>query len=197
MYGSIWTLVPTSPPPLPLHSNANPPTDLSTLYNWNTKQVFLYIKATYPSTNSTLPPSSAIIWDAILPSPLEPWHQNQYIHPSAPPKPKGNSRVVSRPGITYSRTRRPGILKLSNQKPKYVITDVSGKISEIEGAVLELGWSVQPWVGGLTWNAKGNWGVWKAVRGGVTKAFSFPEVVGKKIDMGTVKGAENNRGKPA
>jgi hypothetical protein len=82
------------------------------------------------------------------------------------------------------------ILKLSNQKPKYVITDVDGVIAEKEGAVLELGWNVQPWVGPLTWSAGRDWGVWKKLKGGVTKVFDFPEVKGKRQEMGTARGAE-------
>jgi hypothetical protein len=175
--------------------------DLSTLYNWNTKQVFLYIKAIYPPSSPNNPPSEAIIWDAILPSPLEPWHHNQYIHPSAPPPTStdkwGNKRVNARPGLQYSGTRRPGILKLSNQKPKYVITDHTGLIAERGNATLELGWSIQPWVGPLTWNMKKDFAAWKVLKGGVSKVFEFPEVRGKKSEMGTVKGGENNRGKPA
>jgi hypothetical protein len=136
-----------------------------------------------------------------LPSSLEPWHQNQYIHPSSPPPHTtdkwGNKRTISRPGLTYSRTRRPGILKLSNQKPKYVITDYTGLIAERGNATLELGWNVQPWVGPLTWNMNFNLGAWKKLKGGVSKVFEFPEVKGKKTEMGTVKGGENNRGKPA
>jgi len=176
-------------------------TDLSTLYNWNTKQVFLYIKAIYPSSSPNNPPSEAIIWDAILPSPQEPWHQNQYIHPASPPPAHttdkwGNKKVISRPGLTYSGSRRPGILKLSNQKPKYVITDYTGLIAERGNATLELGWNVQPWVGPLTWNMGRDVAAWRKLKGGVSKVFDFPEVKGKKSEMGTVKGAEGRRGKP-
>ncbi|KAE9966998.1 hypothetical protein BLS_006638 [Venturia inaequalis] len=174
-------------------------TDLSSLFNWNTKQVFVYITATYPSKNSTEPPSQAIVWDAILPSALAPWHHNQYIHPT--PKPAGkNSRVVNRSGPVYSRTKRPGILKLSNQKPKYQITDHTGLLAEREDAQLELSWNIQPWVGALTWKKPVDFGQWKKLKGGKSKVFSFPQVLGKgkkPVDMNTVKGGEGNRGKPA
>jgi signal peptidase complex subunit 3 len=45
---------------------------------------------------------------------------------------------------------------------------------------------------------KADIGVWKKLKGGKSKVFTFPEVIGKKpADMGTVKGGEGNRGKPA
>ena len=37
---------------------------------------------------------------------------------------------------------------------------------------------------------------WRKLKGGVSKVFDFPEVKGKKSEMGTVKGAEGRRGKP-
>jgi len=40
--------------------------DLSTLFNWNTKQLFVYITATYPG--KTYPKNEAVIWDLIIPS---------------------------------------------------------------------------------------------------------------------------------
>jgi signal peptidase complex subunit 3 len=89
-------------------------------------------------------------------------------------------------------------LKLSNQKPKYQITDHTGLLANRGNATLELNWNVQPWVGALTWAPKTNFGVWTKLKGGKSKVFTFPEVIGKKpADMGTVKGGEGNRGKPA
>lgn len=65
-------------------------------------------------------------------------------------------------------------------------------------ATLELHWSVQPWVGILTWKPKQNFGAWKTMKGGVSRTFTFPEVIGKKpADMNVAKGGEKNRGKPA
>jgi signal peptidase complex subunit 3 len=106
--------------------------------------------------------------------------------------------VISRSGPVYSRTKRPGILKLSNQKPKYQITDHTGLLANREGAQLELSWNIQPWVGALTWKKPADYGRWKKLKGGKSKIFAFPEVMGKKpVDMNTVKGGEGNRGKPA
>lgn len=77
-----------------------------------------------------------------------------------------------------------------------MISDYTGLIASRGNATLELGWSVQPWVGMLTWNMKGKVGAWEALKGGVSKVFEFPEPKAKKSDMGTVKGGENYRGKP-
>lgn len=67
--------------------------------------------------------------------------------------------------------------------------------------VLELGWNVQPWVGALTWRGWRDWGVWKGLKGGMTERFEFPgikeRVKVRKEDLGTAKGGEGNRGKPA
>ena len=64
--------------------------------------------------------------------------------------------------------------------------------------VLELGWNVQPWVGALLWANKNDFGLWQGLRGGVSARFGFPEIKGKKEgDLGTEKGGERNRGKPA
>lgn len=39
---------------------------------------------------------------------------------------------------------------------------------------------MQPWVGALTWNQKTDIGLWKALSGGVSKAFSLPAVKKKE-----------------
>jgi signal peptidase complex subunit 3 len=67
-----------------------------------------------------------------------------------------------------------------------------------ENATLELSWNIQPWVGALTWKKNADFGRWKKLKGGKSRTFTFPEVLGKKpADMNTVKGGEGNRGKPA
>lgn len=89
-----------------------------------------------------------------------------------------------------------GELHLQNQRPKYQITDISGKLQSRENVTLELGWNVQPWVGALTWT---NWqtvGVWKGLEGGRSEVFEFPEIGAKKVDkkmLETEKGAEGYR----
>lgn len=182
-------------------------TDLSTLFGWNTKQVFLYLVATWPNQqNSSLPPTEAVIWDAILPSPKAPWHQNQWIHPS--PKPSASSQSGKGKkngkdeGQYYRGSKQPGIIRLSNQRPKYQITDPSGKIAQVEGARLDLRWNTQPWVGPLVWTNRNDYFQWNGLKGGEAERFAFPEIRSagageKKADTGTVKGGEANRGKPA
>src|ERR1700761_5710790 len=172
--------------------------DLSTLYNWNTKQVFAYITATWPSHNPSAPPNKAILWDAILPSKLEPWHQNQYTPPTDPPKASRTRRSSSSKRI-YSDSDVPGKLRLKGQKPKYVITDHTGSIAGRTNVTLELGWNVQPWVGLLAWKQPKDFLAWKTLQEGKSDSFDIPQLKGaeKPKGMDTVRGAEGNRGKPA
>jgi len=185
--------------------------DLSTLFSWNTKQVFLYITASYPSTTSKAsPPTRAIIWDAILPHPLAPAHHNQYTAHSQSTKSSKTRRAPD--------AGKPGILRLEGQKPKYQITDVTGLLASRANATLEINWNVQPWVGALTWGTAGRDGgastagpwwrralvglSWKRIEGGRSKAFNMPALKDRKDAggaqaLGTDKGGEANRGKPA
>ena len=178
-------------------------TDLTSLFNWNTKQIFLYITASYPSSDpNTIPSSEAIIWDAIIPSNYAPWHQNTYIHPTSKtaskakkPAKKGKKEI----GKAYPAGAEPGIVKLDSQKPKYQITDISGKIADRTNATLTLHWNVQPWVGALVWTNTKTYGRWQGLQGGETK-FTFPKLKGtevKKDDLKTETGGARNRGSPA
>ena len=215
-------------------------TDLSSLFTWNTKQVFVYVTAIYPpspSGSSTSskgdsnfePASQAIIWDAILAAPSEPWHENQYVYPRVKDSDQkedndedkyanyitgtgsdANDRKVKDRKVPSS-SKRLGILRLRNQRPKYQITDMTGKIAGRTNATLQLGWNVQPWVGALRWrkgltlmngrmidddddaNSNGIGGVYSS------ESFDFPLLREKAgaADMGTAKGGEKNRGMPA
>ncbi|KAL2354775.1 signal peptidase subunit-domain-containing protein [Cryomyces antarcticus] len=171
--------------------------DLSSLFNWNTKQIFLYITTTYPSLSPTEPPSQAIVWDAIIPSTSAPWHQNQYNHPPTKNTASSSSKSL-KSTAAFPANASPGIVRLASQRPKYQITDVTGRIAERANATLELGWNVQPWVGALTWTNRRDWGYWKGLVGGRSEQFDFPPLKSKKAeDVGTVKGGEKNRGSPA
>ncbi|KAK0276732.1 Signal peptidase complex subunit [Friedmanniomyces endolithicus] len=193
------------PPPLncpPNHALIPLHLDLSTLFNWNTKQIFAYITASYPSSDpSTIPRSEAIIWDAVIPATNAPAHPNNYIHPSlsqsnARPKTKADRLAAQKP---YPPGKAPGILKLASQKPKYQINDVSGRIAERANATLTLHWNVQPWVGALVWDSRGTLGRWQGLRGGMA-GFNFPALKGtevKKEELRTETGGERNRGSPA
>ncbi|KAF2125353.1 signal peptidase 22 kDa subunit [Dothidotthia symphoricarpi CBS 119687] len=181
--------------------------DLHTLFNWNTKQIFLYLKATYPSLSPDEPPSEAIIWDAILASTSAPWHQNHYIHPTAPNAnkkksvlPKISKKAAAagkKPKSTPETAKKDiGTLHLANQRPKYQITDLTGRLQNRTDVVLELGWNVQPWVGALTWTNWQTLGAWKGLEGGRSEAFGFPEIGGKvksKKDLETERGGEGYR----
>ena len=173
--------------------------DLSTLFNWNTKQVFFYIVAKYPSHRRNDKPTEAVVWDAIVPATSAPWHHNQYIHPATSRTPKSNGKAGEKPYRSSANGTHAGYVQLKNQRPKYVISDPSGKLAGRENAELELRWNVQPWVGALLWTNRKTVGRWQAFKGGKSEKFSFPDLTtkAKKDDLKTVKGGEGNRGKPA
>jgi len=208
--GSIWRLVciahHLSSHSHPGSANVYTRTDLTSLFNWNTKQVFVYIKAVYPSLTPTHPPSEAIIWDAILASRTAPWHTNHYTHPD--PKSKSGKKSVlpkkSKKALAASKSKpNPdgaliyprGTLKLPNQRPKYQITDISGKMQGRENVTLEIGWNVQPWVGAQMWTTWEKVGAWEGLRGGRSAGFGFPAIAQgvKKGGLETEKGAEGFR----
>jgi signal peptidase complex subunit 3 len=172
-------------------ANLNLP-DLTSLFNWNTKQVFVYITASYPSSSpSTIPPSELVIWDAIIPADDAPKGTKQ-------PKSKKGKKATGKP---YPAGGSPGIIRLNSQKPKYQITDVKGKIAERENATLTLHWNVQPYVGALVWDNRKTFGRWQALKGGESETFTFPPLKGsetvKPNELGTETGRENRRGSPA
>ncbi|KAI7379305.1 signal peptidase 22 kDa subunit, partial [Hortaea werneckii] len=144
--------------------------DLTSLFSWNTKQIFLYITASYPSSNpSTIPPSESVIWDAIIPADNSPFHPNTYIHPTPkndPSSKKSKKTKRSAASKPYPPGGSPGIVQLSNQKPKYQITDISGKLASRSDATLTLHWNVQPWVGALWWTNEKRYGLWAGRKGG-------------------------------
>lgn len=77
---------------------------------------------------------------------------------------------------------------MKNTKPKYQITDISGKLAERENVTLQVGWNVQPWVGVLTWTMPEGFelGIWKGVQGGKSKIFNLPSLKGKNTLSETV-----------
>ncbi|KAL9129496.1 MAG: hypothetical protein Q9217_002056 [Psora testacea] len=160
--------------------------DLTSLFNWNTKQLFVWITATYPSSgpapNTRL--SQAVIWDTIISSHSQshPFNLIQYVNQqfkNPPSKKKDKSRKLSnRKGEPKPE---PGIIRLKNSKPKYQISDISGSMSERSNITLEIGWNVQPWVGALTWTITDRQGFWKwnGVKPGRSKSFNLPALKGK------------------
>ncbi|ERF74845.1 hypothetical protein EPUS_03229 [Endocarpon pusillum Z07020] len=152
--------------------------DLSELFNWNTKQVFVYVSAEYPTQNTTtglgqdgeagsLPIANggnagmnkAVIWDTIIPAPATKWsfaNVKERYFPAKKPAAK-SKKSMSKSGRDKANAKttditKPGLLTLKNQKPKYQITDPSGAISSRPNATLTLSWNVQPWVGPLLWD---------------------------------------------
>ncbi|KAL2152050.1 hypothetical protein VTH82DRAFT_5234 [Thermothelomyces myriococcoides] len=149
--------------------------DLSSLFTWNTKQLFVYVTAEWPSAggsgsgqNAT---NQAVIWDSIITSPSADHLAN--LGPIAMRKLKRSAQGKS---IDPSR----GILSIKNQRPKYQITHPSGKVAEQDDVVLRLHYNVQPWVGFLTWNQDTDFWRWKTFRNNLSKKFSLPAV--KKKD---------------
>ncbi|KAF2153461.1 signal peptidase 22 kDa subunit [Myriangium duriaei CBS 260.36] len=213
--------------------------DLTSLFSWNTKQIFIYIVAVLPSThrsrNPAIPPSEAVIWDAIIPSPLAPWHANTYIHPgttksarqsrdrarmraSTPEKDRSKRLRTHDQTVddfaAFPKGASSGIIKLSDQKPKYQVTTPAGRMAGLENCTLYLRYNVQPWVGALTWDTwprtRHNEGkadrwwtpLWRRISGGQSRTFAMPGLKGagtgtKKEDLGTETGGEANRGSPA
>lgn len=168
-----------------IHLSINATIDFTSLFNWNTKQLFVWITATYPSSeaSSASPPSQAVIWDTIINSHSQthPLNPLQLLKPAKPaPKPSKKSKS---PSATKKDKKEvePGIIKLKNSKPKYQITDISGVLSERSNVTLEVGWNVQPWVGALTWTfGEGrSFGRWNGVKGGRSKSFDMPALKGK------------------
>ncbi|KAL8870398.1 MAG: hypothetical protein Q9174_003551 [Haloplaca sp. 1 TL-2023] len=169
--------------------------DLTSLFNWNTKQLFVWLTATYPPRTPTEAPSQAVIWDAIINSesqknPSTPFtvYANYMNPPKKPTKAKRPSK--SKQEVEMA----PGLIRLQSSKPKYQITDISGRLAETSNVTLEIGWNVQPWVGALTWTSAegGNWGRWTGLKGGRSKAFDMPSLKVKGVNQEAVKGS----GKP-
>ncbi|KAK6373298.1 hypothetical protein LTS17_008318 [Exophiala oligosperma] len=157
--------------------------DLSSLFTWNTKQLFVYVTVNYPSgggddatTNNKM--SEAVIWDTIIPATSTPWSwQNlkQKYFPDKKNKPKKSKRESM--SKQSKDLVKPGFISLKNQKPKYHVTDPSGIIAERANATLQVSWNVQPWVGALVWD-KGflgqRVGKWRAGKVGKSQVFRFP-----------------------
>ncbi|KAF4983024.1 hypothetical protein FZEAL_1469 [Fusarium zealandicum] len=145
--------------------------DFSSLFTWNTKQLFVYVTAEWPGPKNAT--NEAVIWDSIITNPSADHLMN--IGPVAMKKLKRSAE-----GKTIDPSR--GLLKLRNQKPKYQITHPSSKIAEKDGVELKVHYNVQPWVGLLTWDQNQDIGLWKKMAGGVSEKFQLPAIKIKKKD---------------
>ncbi|KAI1827929.1 signal peptidase subunit [Xylaria intraflava] len=150
--------------------------DLSSLFTWNTKQLFVYVTAEWPAApldngdgmNQT---NKAVIWDTIITSP-----SSDHLANIGPATLKKLRKSAAGKSIDPSR----GKLSLKNQRPKYQITHPAGKVAKTEDVTLHVHYNVQPWVGILTWNQDVDFGLWKKMAKGISKAFELPTV--KKDD---------------
>ncbi|KAJ9499979.1 hypothetical protein H2202_004369 [Exophiala xenobiotica] len=162
--------------------------DLSSLFTWNTKQLFVYVTANYPtSKDGQGGMSEAVIWDTTIPATSTPYSWQNLKQKYFPDKKKSKSKS-RRESLSKKSTDlvKPGFIALKNQKPKYQITDPTGIISERANATLHLSWNVQPWVGALIWD-KGylgsRVGQWDAGKVGKSEAFNFPPLKSSKPEV--------------
>ncbi|KAL5338080.1 signal peptidase subunit-domain-containing protein [Aspergillus crustosus] len=165
--------------------------DLTPLFNWNTKQLFVYVYATYssssnPSSDSLTPPSQSIIWDTIIEAPESPYSFPNLRERFFPTTSKSSAKrsTASKSKNQKSNAKKapatPGLLRLRDQKSKYQISDITGTMAERTNVTLAVGWNVQPWVGALWW-APGTGAVPRTEGGvGETKAFDLPALKGSK-----------------
>ncbi|KAK3905317.1 hypothetical protein C8A05DRAFT_41706 [Staphylotrichum tortipilum] len=152
--------------------------DLSSLFTWNTKSLFVYVTAEWPSAGASssadgAPNNQAVIWDSIITAPSADHLAN--IGPVAMKKLKRSAQGKS---IDPSR----GKLTLKNQRPKYQITHPTGHVAEQDDVVLRLHYNVQPWVGILTWNQEADFWKWKTLHNGLSKKFSLPSLKKKTAE---------------
>ncbi|KAK1760790.1 hypothetical protein QBC47DRAFT_368207 [Echria macrotheca] len=150
--------------------------DLSSLFTWNTKQLFVYVTAEWPSSSSSsasqnATTNQAVIWDTIITAP-----SSDHLANLGPASLKKLKKSAAGKSIDPSR----GKLSLKNQRPKYQITHPSGKMASTEDVTLRLHYNVQPWVGILSWNQNVDYGRWKKLAGGLSKKFALPAL--KKQD---------------
>ena len=155
--------------------------DLSPLFTWNAKQLFVYVTADYPPSVGGGEMSQAVIWDTIIPATSTPWSWTSLKNTYFPEKNTRKAKTQKNQEIS-----KPGLLKLKNQKPKYAITDPSGVVSERSNATLTVSWNVQPWVGALLWD-KGllgsRVGSWEDGKVGRSESFDFPPLKGKTTNV--------------
>ncbi|KAJ5759755.1 Signal peptidase 22kDa subunit [Penicillium odoratum] len=177
--------------------------DLTPLFNWNTKQLFVYVYASYSSSNdqnSLLPDSEAVIWDTIISAPASPYSWDKLkeqaldalpapvlakISPGSVKSSKRTSSKASKKAKAKADVKEealPGVLRLRGQKAKYQISDITGVLAERQNVTLAVGWNVQPWVGALWWSPGS--GAALRTEGTVlrSEAFDFPALKGKKVE---------------
>lgn len=190
-----------------LTQSSNNGLDLSPLFNWNTKQLFVYVYASYSSSEnpsiSLNPHSEAIIWDTIIKAPESPYSVNnlrERFFPSAAGKRKGSSSSSSKSNKNKKKdaaAATPGVLRLRGQKGKYQIGDITGRLAERSNVTLSVGWNVQPWVGLLWWSPRSGAIPRTSGTAGTSKPFDFPELKGSKRPEGAAAEGQASKEKVA
>ncbi|KAJ5318011.1 hypothetical protein PENANT_c004G00326 [Penicillium antarcticum] len=192
--------------------------DLSPLFNWNTKQLFVYVYASYSSSetpNSPVRNSEAIIWDTIIEATPSPYSWDivkdeilaRVPEQIAPAAAAAKRRIKKRAAAEKAAAKKaaaakkqkkndepvaPGVLRLRGQKGKYQISDITGILAERQNVTLHVGWNVQPWVGALWW-APATGAVPRTAGTIVPSApFDFPELKGNKKAAAEAKAKENS-----
>ncbi|KAJ5573760.1 Signal peptidase 22kDa subunit [Penicillium hispanicum] len=168
--------------------------DLTPLFNWNTKQLFVYVYATYSSSDkpdSLVRDTEAVVWDTIIPATPSPYTWDAMkekamdilpasITGSSGKRGKKSLRKPSASNKVKAGEQSHGVLRLRGQKAKYQASDITGRLAERQNVTLSVGWNVQPWVGALWWSPKT--GAVPRTAGTVlrSEAFDFPALKGKK-----------------
>lgn len=138
--------------------------DFSSLFTWNTKQVFIFVSALWPNASSTKVSNEAIIWDSIITNPSADHLLN--VGPATLKK-----IIASSKGKSIDPRR--GRIQYKNQRAKYQLTSPTGKISGLDNVVLKVHYNVQPWVGLLTWTPQIEFWNWKKMDGGESSPFAL------------------------
>ncbi|CDM29627.1 hypothetical protein DTO013E5_6022 [Penicillium roqueforti] len=163
--------------------------DLSPLFNWNTKQLFVYVYATYSSSenpDSQVRLSESIIWDTIIPATPSPYSWEilkdkviallpAAVLSDSVAAAQRNAKRHAKPPKKAKNKKATGVLRLRGQKGKYQVSDITGRLAERQNVTLHVGWNVQPWVGALFW-APGTGAVPRTAGTIVSsEPFAFPE----------------------
>ncbi|KAF7716431.1 Uncharacterized protein PECH_005275 [Penicillium ucsense] len=184
--------------------------DLTPLFTWNTKQLFVYVYATYsssdkPDSTSTTRASEAIIWDSIIPAAPSPYSFDQLkektlsllpaslksgASTSSKRSAKAKSSAKSQKKEKAKKIEAPGVLRLRGQRAKYQISDITGRLAGRENVTLSVGWNVQPWVGALWWAPAT--GAVPHTQGRLVSAesFDFPALKGAKKPVEGAQGTQ-------
>ena len=181
--------------------------DLSPLFNWNTKQLFVYVIASYSSLDDDRAKTSApqtsqsIIWDTVIQAPESPYSfdalRERFLSSPSLSRRSTTKRKGGRSSSTKKKDAlRPGLVHLTNQRPKYQIGDITGRLAERRNVTLSVGWNVQPWVGALWWSPASGSAPHTAGLVEASKAFDFPALKdGSSSKAGANSGGNTGRGR--